>query len=278
MEQYVQLKAKEVSRKPITLSPGQTLYDARNTMLRYNISRVVIAQGSKPIGIITEKDIARILRADVSKRIDEVKLADVMTKDPITVEENSGLSLCAKMMDDRRISSILTIDTNNNLTGIITKTDLANVYAKHYVGRHSVSEFMTKQVFTVMPNNSIMAAISILVSKGVSRIVVVQDKKPIGIITSRDLLPYKGLFDPSRANIEKSSPEERTPISSGILKALLVKDIMSHEPITVTQDSDLALAALIMINNRISGLPIIDNNGDLVGIVTKTDVVRAFVV
>jgi CBS domain-containing protein len=50
---------------------------------------------------------------------------------------------------------------------------------------------------------------------------------------------------------------------------------MKHDPITVRNDSDLAEAAQIMVRNRISGLPVVDANDELAGIVTKTDIVRA---
>lgn len=58
---YTQLKITEVSNKVITLEPENTLFDARNTLLRYNISRIVIAKDNKALGILTEKDISRIL-------------------------------------------------------------------------------------------------------------------------------------------------------------------------------------------------------------------------
>jgi CBS domain-containing protein len=55
----MQLKAKDIAREPIKLEPHGTLYDARNVMAKYNISRVVIAdKHNKALGIITEKDIA----------------------------------------------------------------------------------------------------------------------------------------------------------------------------------------------------------------------------
>lgn len=58
----MQLKAKDIAREPIKLGQDGTVYDARNIMVKYNISRVVIAdKHDKALGIITEKDIARFL-------------------------------------------------------------------------------------------------------------------------------------------------------------------------------------------------------------------------
>jgi len=55
MLKYEELKAKDVIRQAIIMEPSKTLYDIRSTMIRYNISRVVIAKDNKPLGIITEK-------------------------------------------------------------------------------------------------------------------------------------------------------------------------------------------------------------------------------
>jgi CBS domain-containing protein len=53
---------------------------------------------------------------------------------------------------------------------------------------------------------------------------------------------------------------------------------MKYDPIIVTKDSDLVDAAQIMTNNRISGLPVVENgsnNPGLVGVITKTDIIKA---
>lgn len=61
----MQLVAADIcNNNPITLEGNKTLYDARNVLLKYNISRVIILkdrQNEKPAGIVTEKDIVRFL-------------------------------------------------------------------------------------------------------------------------------------------------------------------------------------------------------------------------
>ena len=59
MLKFEGLKAKDLVREAIALEPSKTLYVTRNILLRYNISRVVIAKENMPLGILTEKDIAR---------------------------------------------------------------------------------------------------------------------------------------------------------------------------------------------------------------------------
>jgi len=124
MLKYEELKAKDLAREAIALEPSKTLYDTRNILLRYNISRVVIAKDNKPLGIITEKDIARFLYKEVpNKRLNEITLNEIMNKDLITVEEQTNLNICERMMLENKVSSIIVVD-NRDLKGIFTKSDL----------------------------------------------------------------------------------------------------------------------------------------------------------
>ena len=111
MLKYEELKAKDLVREAIALEPSKTLYDARNILLRYNISRVVIAKENKPLGIITEKDIARFLYTEVpNRRLNEITSNEIMNKDLRKVEEQTNLNICARMMLENKISSIIVVD------------------------------------------------------------------------------------------------------------------------------------------------------------------------
>jgi CBS domain-containing protein len=130
---HMQLNAKDVTRQVITLEPNRTLYDSRNSLLRYNISRIVVAKDNKPLGIVTEKDISRFLYRDVSnRRLNEIRLDEMMSKNLVVAREGDDLKACAKLMLENKISSIIVIDNNNGLKGIFTKSDLIDVYAKYY--------------------------------------------------------------------------------------------------------------------------------------------------
>jgi CBS domain-containing protein len=304
----MQLKTKDIIRnKPISLQANKTLYDARNILIRYNISRVVITtkqtenKEEEAIGIVTEKDIARFLFRDMNgRRLNEIRI-DELTRNQnlITVNENADLNLCAKLMLDNGISSIVVTtqyDTsrrsNPTLKGIITKSDFLELYARNYGGKATVNEYMTKKVFTVRPDESLHMVLLIMVDSNVSRVIVVDDNnKPIGIIASHDLLPASTIL---RANKSTSLPSTQYRVKTkneamtttnttqyksnlpyGMKRIVLAEDIMKSYPIMITDYADLLDAALIMRGNMISGLPVVDSSDKLVGIITKTDITRA---
>ena len=285
MLKYEELKAKDLAREAIALEPSKTLYDTRNILLRYNISRVVIAKDNKPLGIITEKDIARFLYKEVpNKRLNEITLNEIMNKDLITVEEQTNLNICERMMLENKISSIIVVD-NRDLKGIFTKSDLVDAYARHYPRKLKVEQYMTKKVITVAPDENLHMILLLMSDNQISRVTVTRDDKLIGIITGHDVLPVSILFGTGTPSMFWITQEELIArrrahrfIPAGINDVFLAKDIMKYDPVTITKGSDLVEAAQIMRNNRISGLPVVENDsidGGLVGIITKTDIVKA---
>jgi len=94
----MQLIAKDIPRQAITLEPNRTLYDSRNSLLRYNISRVVVAKDNKPLGIVTEKDISRFLYRDVpNRRLNEIRLDEMMSENLVVAREGDDLKVCASV-------------------------------------------------------------------------------------------------------------------------------------------------------------------------------------
>jgi CBS domain-containing protein len=200
-------------------------------------------------------------------------------------------------MLNNNISSLAIVKANNDnsiLNGIITKSDLLDAYARSFGGDVTINEYMTKKVLTVEPDESVHIVLLIMADGNVSRVIVVGDNngKPVGIITSHDLLPASTLLiaDKSKPPLSKyrtkgkdiemnestgSTATHTGGLPYGMKRILLAQDIMKFNPIMVTDYSNLVDAALIMRGNRISGLPVVDSNDKLVGIITKTDIIRA---
>jgi CBS domain-containing protein len=277
------IKAKDIARKMIMLDSGKTLLDARNTMLRYNISRIVISINSKAFGIVTENDVAKFLYETPStKRLNEIRLKNLIRKKLVTIDENTVIDECSKLMLKNNISSLIVTDNGGKDKGIITKTDLVEIYAYHPSAFYKVRECMQKKVRTVYLDETIHMIAMLMNLYDISRVVVKQNKKPIGIVTTRDFLPIStrrstALFERLWISPPKSTKVKRHQkfIPSGFMAFVLAQDIMSHPLITVGTDTDVSDAATLMIRNKISGLPVVNGRGFLVGIITKTDILKS---
>src|SRR6476619_2938601 len=135
------LKAQDISRPLISIDDTKTLFDVRNIILRYNISRVGISKNENIIGIITEKDISRFLYeyAPDRKRLSEITVKELIQNrnEIITVNRDSTLPFCVKSMLNNHISSLFLINKEGKIDKILTKTDLVEVFAYHYSGYFS---------------------------------------------------------------------------------------------------------------------------------------------
>jgi acetoin utilization protein AcuB len=135
---------------------------------------------------------------------------------------------------------------------------------------------MTISVFSISPDELVIEAMRLLLENKVARIVVIKNDKAIGIITGRDLLPLTSLVSSGFEKYDKKNQFGPNMAMISLKGILFVGDIMRSSLITILSTEDLAVAGKIMIRNRISGLPVVDKNDKLKGIVTKTDILRAF--
>ncbi len=128
-----------------------------------------------------------------------------------------------------------------------------------------VSKWMTPKVITIDKNESLGTALRLMRENRIRRLPVVSKGKLVGIVSDRDL---KGAL-----------PSQATSLDvwelHGLLDRLRIGDIMTKEVVTTTPGSTIERVALIMLEKKIEGLPVLDPKGDIVGIVTEGDVFRA---
>ena len=274
---------KIIIKRTITISPNASILDARQVLLKHNLKRLIVTDFKKyPVGIITEKDIAKTIYALGDKSIRSVKVSGFMSKKLITVKKTDSIYDCAKLMKKNHIGSIIVIDNNGILEGLITRTDLASIFLTHAISPLKVSKIMTRNVITAMPGDSLLYVESLLIHNRISRIVIQRNRIPVGIITYRDFVPAKLPYwisqsaDPKEVENYKmkSSLNEFQVNQMSHLLHFKAVDIMSSNPITIEANEDVGVAVLLMIRNRISGLPVVKKS-KLVGIITKADIVNA---
>jgi acetoin utilization protein AcuB len=126
---------------------------------------------------------------------------------------------------------------------------------------------MSKNVITVDQNDSMEDAMKHLKENDIRMLPVMKKGKLVGIVTDRDL--------------KKASASDATTLEVHELLYLLtkikVKDIMTRDVITVPPDYTVEETAQVLQKNRISGAPVVDADGQLVGTITQTDLFRVLI-
>ena len=258
----------------ISVQPESSIYETLSLMQKNIVKRIVISVRNLPVGIVTERDISRFLADDKTARaIDEIPIKHVMQKNIITITDGfeDHFDQCSARMETFKIGSIILVDDNGELIGIVSRTDLTKMYAVIFGGKYLVKDFMSKKVVTCRKADSLKFALNLMNKNDVSRLVVTdQDGCPIGLISTNTLLTHSDYFTKGKTR----SRDYLIPISGG--EKLTVGDMLNEQLVTITDEEDLATAANLMIKEKISGIPVIDSKKKLIGVVSKTDVVRAF--
>lgn len=271
-----------VMKKAITASPKMGLVDALGLLYRYGIKRLVAVDGNRPVGIVTEKDLARATSTFNGRDIGEMRVGEIMSENLIAVGKNNSIYDCAKLMRDNKISSVIVANADGTLGGIITKTDLVGVFLINDVTGAEVSNHMHRKVVTVAPKDLLFVVQSVLVNNRISRVVVAQKNRPVGIITYRDFLPAKTAnwireYEEPDDLAELKADSRFNEFNVNSLDHAITfraEDIMTRNPVVINKNEFLFQAALLMVRNRVSGLPVVHNDL-LAGIITKTDIVNS---
>ena len=274
------LKLSEFVTKPITVSPSTSLLKTREILLQKKVKRVIVIDKKSPIGVITEKDIAKKIYELGTKPIKSVKAKDFKLKKLYTLNKENSVKECARLMKKHRISLVIILNKDKTLSGIVTKTNLATAFLTKGSDSMLVSKVMKTNIITAAPSDPILFVESLLLKYGISRIIIKRNQKPVGVITFRDFVPAKipqwiaESADPKEVQEYKFKKglTETHANQMNYLFPFHATDIMSTNPITVNKDDEVKVAITKMIKYNISGLPVL-NNSRLVGIITKSDIV-----
>jgi acetoin utilization protein AcuB len=130
-----------------------------------------------------------------------------------------------------------------------------------------VRNWMNKEVFTVSTEDSMADAIRLMKENHVEMLPVMKGKTLVGIVTDRDL--------------KKASASDATTLEVHelmyLLSKLKIKNIMSKNPITVPFDFTVEEAAEVLLHHKISGAPVVDHEGRIVGTIDKEALFRVLI-
>ena len=130
-----------------------------------------------------------------------------------------------------------------------------------------VANRMTKNPITVEPTTPVNEAAKLMKRRNIRRLPVVEKGSLVGIISDRDIM--------------RVAPSPATTLSKfeimSLLDKITVSEIMAKDVVSLPDTATIEEAALVMYNEKLSGLPVVSSMGAVVGIITETDVFKTFV-
>lgn len=247
-----------MTKSLLTVDKDRSIEDAMRIMEKHRVSRLLTIEKGKIIGIITESDIAERLASGRERKIkiDHIHVSSGMKKYLRVVYPEEDIKEVARQMIEYGISSIA-VEEKEEVVGIITKTDLVRTLLK---SRKKVSDFYTRNPAVCNTGDRLVHARKMMLERKVHRIIVMDKGMIVGMVTDRDIA--RGLRTYRQALDKFHHPD---------LERLMVEYVMAREPVTVRPETTIGEVVKIMLEKRISGLPVVCPD---YGILTKTDLVR----
>jgi CBS domain-containing protein len=274
--------AKDYMNVPKTIRFESSLAEMLKKIIDEKKSRMLVTKNGKIAGLVSEKDLGFFLLSDDSERsLDKIPLSEIV-KNIIPVDENTTLTQCAQTMITNGIGSLV-ITSNDEPTGILTKTDLVRFFTKTYPGKKIVGEYMSPYYAWQYFDTSLSKVVLKMIDEKISRVILRNhDEIPVGIVTFRDLFrislnlgKQEYVLDNSDPVISVIFPRKGFISNSGFGGSTKVSDIMSKNIVSVNYDDDLAKTGKILLDKKINGAGVLSMHGNIIGIISKTDIVKA---
>ncbi len=119
-----------------------------------------------------------------------------------------------------------------------------------------VGDWMVRDVVSVTQDHTIQDCVDLMKRHSIRHLPVLENGKLVGLVTEGDL---------------------RQVFLASLIEELSIRDVMINDPITVTPDTEIEDAAKVIFYNKIGGLPVVDDQERLQGIITVADILAAFI-
>ncbi|MGZ6142619.1 MAG: DUF190 domain-containing protein [Myxococcales bacterium] len=161
--------------------------------------------------------------------------------------------------------------------GLITAEDVDVVQYKPHGVRNlpatvTAAQVMSRDVVSVAPGTPLREVVALVEGKAWRAVPVVEDGRPVGMITNLDLVERGGLL--VRLELLGSLSEEERAAALAKLAGKTAREVMTANPVTVAESAPVTAVAEIMAHKRLKRLPVVDAAGRLTGIVSRLDLLR----
>lgn len=245
------------TREVAHLPADHDLDEAARIMAEQHISSIVVVDAANhPVGIVTERDIVKAMHDDYARG---KTLQAVMSSPVITVPANMPSEEAYHTCLARGIRHLVLVNDTQVLTGVVSETDFRlHMSLATLTGRRRVSSIMTRAVLSLPPSASLKAALAQMQAHGDNCVVVVDEERPIGIVTERDIVR---LYADARAQ-----------------DTLPLHEIMAHPVLSISQNGTTQEAATRMLEARVRHLVVVNAQEQLVGLISEHDLTQAMAI
>ena len=243
--------AEIMTRQLLSLPPGATLGEAVEMLAGAHVSSILVSAGDRVQGIVTEQD---VLRAYGNRLAEETPLVGFMSAPVLSAPADMGYREAYHLMKSHQVRHLLVVDGQGRPEGIVSLTDFERHLSRAYYRRlKDVQSVMQHSLPTIAPQATIAEAVFAMAENQSSCVVVVEGGRPVGMLTERDVV---------RLYRQHAS------------RQIQVAGVMTPEPACIKARTPVTEAAELMHGRHIRHLPVVDEQGLLIGLVCEADLLR----
>lgn len=277
------MKVRDIMTEKVVYAeiPGSRV-EALELILKHDISGIpVVKRGTKDIlGIVTRNDFA--------KNPEEEQLALLMTSDVQTISPNADVREAARIFHEGKFRRLPVVD-DSTLVGIVTLSDVVWRYITKSEIKEPVENYIVSRITTIWEGTPLKVAYKIMGLSGERALAVLDDEgKLSGMLGDYDLLKVLNVSESTvKSELSGGTEGDRWGWDSKnivyITKKKLefpaksVAEIMAKDLVTATRKTAVSEAARRMSRSKIEQIPVINAEGDLIGIIRDTDTLKAIV-
>ncbi|OGQ99421.1 MAG: hypothetical protein A2521_12750 [Deltaproteobacteria bacterium RIFOXYD12_FULL_57_12] len=242
-----------VTKQDQAVTAGSSVRQLLQAMRRNHNGVVVVLEGGRPIGIMTERDIVGLLHAGVDM---DTSIDRYARKPLVQTLGERKISYAVNLMVENNIRRLIVIDNNGEFLGVVTQKDLfqhmeddfsqTTIKVRHILDRR-------RPLVATTQEETISQVLAKMVSARISSVPVIEDRRAVGIITEKDILRLAG---------------DNVPLTAK------VGDHMSSPVVAAGLETSIVALVKEMNQRNIRRLVINDNEGLVIGVLTSRDLAR----
>jgi acetoin utilization protein AcuB len=273
------MKAKDMMHRDVVkASPDTSLAQAQRLMREHHIRHVPVVSGSKLVGLVTDRDLRNaspsqattLTKGEINYQMDATPIRTCMTRDVVVSGPEDHIVDVARRILEGAFGCLPVVE-RGQLIGMITEIDLLSGFlavAASAGERMLVKDCMQSALYTIMPHDLVSIARQRMQATHVRHLpVITWGPKLVGMLTDRDIRLAGASTEPYLAAHEWGDA----------LDKMRVNAIMTTSVYTVRPDTTVADARQLFVDHKFGCLPVVGDDDVLGGIVTVTDLLRAYV-
>ncbi|MBI2749334.1 MAG: diguanylate cyclase [Burkholderiales bacterium] len=250
---YASVVLKDIcSTEPVCVTPGTPVSDVLRTMHARRISSAVVVEGTRPVGIFTERDAMKVFAHGPQTGV--VPVNAVMGTPPLVAPLDIGFFEAYHLCAQKGVRHLIVVDGTGDLYGIASDTDFMRVLGLDVLsGQEKVEQVMAHAPMGISRQATLNEAVAMMVKFKSQAVVAVDHGKPIGILTERDVVRLG---------------------RGGTAGTAALAAIMTTPVLTITADRSIYHAIEVMREKTVRTLVVVDAQGQFVGLLSEHDVVE----